>query len=233
MIINSTCHPEIVPAGGDRERARQATAPPIVLNAYAVVYLEHSSVRKQSGESPALASLCARWRQIGETRPQDRIPSGLQEANYLKELNLLRHFVMSESEISGSCLCGRVTYAIQGNLGLFQYCHCSRCRKFTGSAFGANLLVSPNDFRWTQGEDSLGRYELAGARHFATSFCKNCGSSLPWLGQSGKAVVVPAGTLDEDPDIRPLQNIYVGSGAAWYEEPASLPQYTEMPPKKR
>ncbi len=140
---------------------------------------------------------------------------------------------MSASEITGSCLCNAVGYALKGNLGIFQYCHCSRCRKFTGSAFAANLLVSPDGFRWTKGEELVGRYELEGARHFATSFCKICGSALPWLTQSGKAVVVPAGTLDEAPDIRPFQNIYAGAGAAWYEEPASLPRYDEMPPKKR
>ncbi len=140
---------------------------------------------------------------------------------------------MPEFETTGSCLCRKVNYAIRGSLGIFQYCHCSRCRKFTGSAFAANLLVSPDDFRWTAGEEFVGRYELAEARHFATCFCKRCGSSLPWLTQSAKAVVVPAGTLDGAPEIRPFQNIYVGSGAAWYEEPASLPRYDEMPPKRR
>ena len=87
---------------------------------------------------------------------------------------------MSKSEITGSCLCREVNYAVRGNLGIFQYCHCSRCRKFTGSAFGANLLVRPDDFSWTRGEALVGRYELPEAKYFATSFCKNCGSSLPW-----------------------------------------------------
>ncbi|MEJ2609999.1 MAG: GFA family protein [Candidatus Thiodiazotropha sp.] len=138
----------------------------------------------------------------------------------------------TESVTKGSCLCGQVSYEIKGNLGIFQYCHCSRCRKFTGSAFAANLLVTPSDFRWLTGEQLVGRYELAEAKHFATCFCKNCGSSLPWLSQSGKAVIIPAGTLDEDPGIRPVQNIFTGSHADWYEEPHSLPEYEKMPNKK-
>jgi hypothetical protein len=140
---------------------------------------------------------------------------------------------MYKNEITGTCLCKKVTYAIKGKLGIFQYCHCSRCRKFTGSAFASNLMVSPDDFRWLHGEDFVGRYKLDGAKHFATSFCKHCGSSLPWLAQSGKAVIVPAGTLDEDPEIRPFQNIFCGSRAVWYEEPGSLPKYNELPPKNR
>lgn len=140
---------------------------------------------------------------------------------------------MAEYYVTGSCLCKEVTYAIKGNLGIFQYCSCSRCRKFTGSAFASNLMVSPEDFEWLKGEANVGRYELEGARHFATSFCRTCGSSLPWLAQSGKAVIVPAGTLDGDPQVRPFQNIFCASRAVWYKEPTSLPEYEELPPKKR
>lgn len=138
---------------------------------------------------------------------------------------------MSEYKVTGSCLCGNVAYEITGNLGLFQYCYCSRCRKFTGSAHAASLLVSPQQFRWLRGQESVGRYELEDAKHFATSFCKNCGSSLPWLGKTGRAVVVPAGTLDTDPKIKPLQNIFYGSRAPWYQDPQALPVYMELPTK--
>lgn len=138
---------------------------------------------------------------------------------------------MSQYPVSGRCLCKKVSYAIEGHLGIFQYCHCSRCRKFTGGAFAANLLVSPADFRWTGGEEFVGRYEFEDAKHFATSFCKRCGSSLPWLGKSGRAVVVPAGSLEGDPEIRPFQNIFFGSRAVWYQEPGALPAFEELPPK--
>jgi hypothetical protein len=131
--------------------------------------------------------------------------------------------------ITGRCLCGDVTYEITGHLGIFQYCHCSRCRKFTGSAHAANLLVRPQDFRWLAGEDQVGRYEVAEAKHFATSFCRRCGSSLPWLTQSGKSVVVPAGTLEDDPGIRPSQNVCYGSRAAWYEPAERLPRFDGLP----
>jgi len=122
-----------------------------------------------------------------------------------------------------------VTYEISGNLGIFQYCRCSRCRKFTGSAFASNILVLPSQFRWLSGEEQVGRYEPPDTKHFATNFCKSCGSSLPWLGKTGKAVIVPAGTLDDDPGIRPTQTIYCGSQAVWYLEPDTLPRYEELP----
>ena len=132
----------------------------------------------------------------------------------------------------GSCLCGEVHYEITGSLGVFQYCHCSRCRKFTGSAYAPNIIVAPDQFEWLQGEEHLGRFEIKDARHFATSFCTQCGSSLPWKTQSEKAVVIPAGTLDIDPEIRPFQNVFYDSKADWYQEASELIKYDELPTKK-
>lgn len=133
---------------------------------------------------------------------------------------------------SGSCLCQTVSYRFHGPEHVFQYCHCSRCRKFTGSAHASNIIVDPGNFEWLDGEDSVGRFEPADAKHFATCFCKKCGSSLPWLSQSGTAMIIPAGTLDEDPGIKPTQNIFWNSRAAWREEVSTLPCHDELPPRK-
>jgi len=133
----------------------------------------------------------------------------------------------------GSCLCGEVTYEITGNMGIFQYCHCSRCRKFTGSAFASNLFVAPDQFQWLQGESTVAEYSPPHTRYFATAFCSRCGSNLPWWSKSGNVVVIPAGTLDGDPGVAPSQNIFCAYRAEWYREPSELPQYEEMPEKKR
>ncbi len=136
---------------------------------------------------------------------------------------------MSNQSSSGSCLCGKVSYEVSGNLGIFQYCHCSRCRKFTGSVHAANIIIAIEHFKWISGEELVGSYIPEETKHFATAFCKNCGSSLPWLGKSKKAIVVPAGTLDTDPEIRPSQNIFCDSDAPWYKEASELPKYSKLP----
>ena len=140
---------------------------------------------------------------------------------------------MEHNKVTGSCLCGAVTYQYSGPVRVFQYCHCSRCRKFTGSAHAANIIIDPDQFEWLGGEDSVGRFEHPDAKHFATSFCRHCGSSLPWLTKSGKAVVVPAGTLDDDPGVRPIHNIFMASRAPWYKPVEDLVQYEELPVKAR
>ena len=138
---------------------------------------------------------------------------------------------MSKS-IKGSCLCGAVSYQFHGPEYIFQYCHCSRCRKFTGSAHASNIIIAPDQFEWLTGADQIGRYEHPEAKHFATCFCRQCGSSLPWLAQSGGAMIIPAGTLDEDPEIRPSQNIFWKDRAVWREAVESLPHYDELQPRK-
>lgn len=138
---------------------------------------------------------------------------------------------MSGQKTNGSCLCRKVSYQITGNMGVFQYCHCSRCRKFTGSAHASNLFAAPGDFKWLSGEDLVGRYDPVDTKYFATCFCKNCGSSLPWLSKSGKVVIIPAGTLDDDPGIKPSQNIFCGSRPSWFKHASSLPEHEEMPPR--
>ena len=135
---------------------------------------------------------------------------------------------MNES-YKGSCLCGTVKYQYTSPESVFQYCHCSRCRKFTGSAHAANIIVKPDQFEWLEGEDSLGRFEHPDARHFATTFCKKCGSSMPWITQSAKAVVIPAGTLDDEIDIEPKHNIYWASRVSWRKPVEELTCFDELP----
>jgi len=133
----------------------------------------------------------------------------------------------------GSCLCGEVQYKITGNIGIFQYCHCSRCRKFTGSAHASNLFVKPGQFVWLKGEAYVQEYYPQDTKYFATAFCKQCGSSLPWHPKGGKVVVIPTGTLDGHPGIEPGQNIFCGSSADWYKSPHELPKFETLPNKKK
>lgn len=134
--------------------------------------------------------------------------------------------------MKGSCLCGSIQYEIDPPFRLFQYCHCSRCRKFTGSAHAANLFVPASQFRWLAGLELLGKFDLREAKYLTTSFCKACGSSMPWEVKGVPNMVVPAGTLDDDPGMKPQQNIFCGSGAPWYVESSELPKHDALPVKK-
>jgi hypothetical protein len=136
---------------------------------------------------------------------------------------------MEDQTITGSCLCGEVEYQLRQPHIWFQYCHCSRCRKRSGTAHAANILIRPDQLSWLAGEDRLGRYELPEAKSFATCFCTRCGSPLPWATKNGKWMVVPAGSLNEDPGCRPERNIHWASRAPWYCHASELEAFPEIP----
>jgi len=124
---------------------------------------------------------------------------------------------MSET-LKGSCLCGEVNYEISGDLKGFMFCHCSRCQKASGSAHVANIFTAPENLTFTSGESLIKRYDLPEPPAFGKCFCSSCGSVVPYLNGRKTAVVIPAGTLDEDPGIRPQANIFWPNRAEWYEE---------------
>ena len=96
----------------------------------------------------------------------------------------------------------------------------------------SNIFVAPEQLTWLQGVESVGRYEVEDAKYFATCFCKKCGSALPWLTQPKNNLIIPAGSLDEEPGINPKQSIYWGSKASWYVCPSEIPFHDELPPRK-
>jgi hypothetical protein len=134
---------------------------------------------------------------------------------------------VTDSSLSGSCLCGAVSYRASGTPLRFLHCHCSRCRKSTGTGHATNLLLNPGRVEWEGAEGHLVRYKVPEAARFATTFCSTCGSPLP--RESGDMVVIPAGSLDELPGILPEGRIFWGSRVDWSCEAGDLPAFAEYP----
>lgn len=122
---------------------------------------------------------------------------------------------MSDEVLSGSCLCGRVSYEVRGPFTRFGYCYCSRCRKATGSAHSTALYANPANFAWRSGLDAIVRFDLPAAHSFSTTFCRTCGTPLPHHTRSGRELIVPAGSLDVEPSGRPDARDHWESRAAW------------------
>ena len=131
--------------------------------------------------------------------------------------------------LTGSCLCGGVTYEVWSPFLRFAHCHCRRCRKATGTGHATNLYCSPERFRWVTGEELLSRYDLPSASSFATVTCSTCGCLLPRLTRSGREVVVPAGSLDVEPSVAPNARIFCNSKVSWSCDHEDIRQYAELP----
>jgi len=136
---------------------------------------------------------------------------------------------MSEINLSGSCLCGSVQYEIAGTDGRLWHCHCRRCRKATGTGHASNVLLKPDSVKWIAGEDLLNVYKVPDAKRFAAVFCGVCGSLMPRVAPDMSIAVVPAGTLDNDPGLRPEARIFQDSKAPWSCDDTEVPQYDTYP----
>ncbi|MFC1643230.1 GFA family protein [Myxococcota bacterium] len=129
--------------------------------------------------------------------------------------------------IRGSCLCKKVTFAVRGPVQSMSSCHCSRCRKAYGSAFGTIAVVATRDFAYVSGKDLIVSYDAGRVKR---PFCRHCGSRLPLLNPGDPLVGIPAGLLDDDPGCRPTQDIFVASKAPWWKITGNTEQHATWPP---
>ena len=132
--------------------------------------------------------------------------------------------------IRGSCLCQSVAFELLVTPSRATHCHCSRCRKARGTANATNMIVPLDGFRFTRGSEELRVFKVPEAKHFAHAFCSICGSSMPRVDEPRGFVIIPMGSLDEDPGVRPERHIFVGSKAPWDQITDDLPQYEGAPP---
>lgn len=131
---------------------------------------------------------------------------------------------MTTTTFSGSCLCGGVRYTAVGEAERFYHCHCSRCRKATGTGHASNLFVK-GSLTWDAGEDLICRFKPADAERFSNSFCSVCGGRVPRYIPQFEMVFIPAGSLDMEPGLRPQARIFLGSRADWSCDEAVIPGF--------
>ncbi|HET9692802.1 MAG TPA: GFA family protein [Steroidobacteraceae bacterium] len=138
---------------------------------------------------------------------------------------------VSEPGVHGSCLCGAVAYAVDAAPLRFMYCHCSRCRLARSAAHAANLFYPLEAFQWLRGAELVTEYALPGAQRFGVAFCSRCGSGVARPSPARNVVLVPAGSLDDEPGMAPEAHIFVDSRASWdVLGPDGIPRFAELPP---
>ena len=134
--------------------------------------------------------------------------------------------------LKGSCLCGAIRYELDAPLGQIGICHCQRCRKASGTAYGVNATVDEAGFRLLAGAASLTHF--AGPIGVTRSFCRHCGSPLYSRRDSmPNALRLRLGSLDTAIEERPLFHFFTDSKAQWDDIHDDLPQHPERPQDPR
>jgi len=116
----------------------------------------------------------------------------------------------------GRCNCGEVAFEVLEQASDIYFCHCSICRRATGSNGIAVIVVNSDNFRWLKGENSIKTWTKP-AHDWQSNFCTTCGSSVPGKNDDVR-MYVPAGLLsDADLTLKVAHHIWVGSKANWDE----------------
>jgi hypothetical protein len=82
----------------------------------------------------------------------------------------------------GSCLCGAVSFEIEGDLPPADACHCSQCRKQSGH-YWASTEVAESDIT-IHGAEKIGWFQSS--ERIRRGFCSVCGSVLFWVERGGE-----------------------------------------------
>jgi len=132
--------------------------------------------------------------------------------------------------VRGSCLCGAVEFHVTKPLKVAYNCHCSRCRHARAAAHASNAFTSMDGVQFVKGEEHLKSHKVPEAKYFTQVFCDVCSSIMPRLDPGRDIAVVPLGSLDDDPGIKPESNIFVADKAGWHDITDDLPAFEAGPP---
>jgi hypothetical protein len=126
--------------------------------------------------------------------------------------------------VTGQCLCGAVSYEIDGPLSAPTLCHCGMCRRINGAP-GAFTSAAATSYR-ISGEDNLNWYRSSADAE--RGFCKACGSKLFWRERGGEALDVCMGSLNAPTGLRLGAHIWARHQGDYYEiGDDGVPRYAE------
>ena len=131
----------------------------------------------------------------------------------------------------GSCLCGSIKIEVS-HIADIIHCHCSLCRKSSGTAFATNGFVNATDFRIVAGSDFLSFYEMKPGKK--RHFCQKCGSPIYSSNDADLARYrIRLGILDSNITERPISHNFVTSKACWDSLNMQLPHYEGHEPNRK
>jgi len=146
-----------------------------------------------------------------------------------KLYSLVMHLGRKMEMLIGSCLCGKIGIEVPDDFDYMGNCHCSECRKFTGSDYSSVGGISSSKFAFTRGEEFVSIYSKSEETELA--FCKCCGSSLFSRKITGGKHNIRLGILDSTPTHKPNFHIFVASKAPWFNINDDLKQFDKSPVK--
>lgn len=133
------------------------------------------------------------------------------------------------TEFVGGCLCGQVRYTASGEILRVLNCHCSDCRKATGSAFATNIAMRRRDVVVTQGQTRQFNHVSDAGNNKAKEFCGTCGTQLFSSTVGAEVMTIKVGSVDDASFVDPSADIFTDGALAFVLRKTDLPRFPRMP----
>lgn len=126
---------------------------------------------------------------------------------------------------SGKCLCGAISFEVEGVLTPPDGCHCTQCRRQSGHYWVSTDV--PRDRLTISGEDQLSWYRSS--ERIRRGFCSICGSALFWDADGRDRIAIGMGAFDRPTGTRMEKHIFTAYKGDYYDIVDGLPQEEDWP----
>jgi hypothetical protein len=131
---------------------------------------------------------------------------------------------------TGHCLCGAVSYTINGEPVLMGHCHCKDCQRASGAGHMSNAFFQRDDFV-LNGQTGSHSVTADSGNINTRHFCRSCGSRVYGeVSARPGVVVVPVGGIDDNSWFNPQRVVYTKSRQSWDPTTSDCPNFEMMPP---
>jgi hypothetical protein len=131
--------------------------------------------------------------------------------------------------ISGSCLCGGVTYKLKRPPVAVAACHCKQCQKLSTSAFSITAMVEADALE-VSGEIREWRRVAASGNTCVAKFCPTCGNHIYHFDPGNlRHLMLKPSTLADTSIINPTIHVWASEKQDWDQIPDGVQVFQTQP----
>ena len=129
--------------------------------------------------------------------------------------------------MTATCACGQAAITVNALPTMHGVCHCTNCKRRTGSAFGISAYFDQTAVTQRIGETKVYAFHYAAQKlDQARHFCPHCGTTLFWFVSTlPEKIGIAGGCFAADVLPDPTYSVTDNKREAWVKLPANWATY--------
>ena len=131
--------------------------------------------------------------------------------------------------MTATCACGQASITLNAFPTMHGICHCTNCKRRTGSAFGISAYFDKSAVLVCQGETKVYAFHHAAQNHDQERhFCTVCGTTLFWhVSTMPEKIGVAGGCFADEGLPEPSYSVTDAKRESWLELPGNWKFYAQ------